>query len=191
MPFKSEATIGDFNIPDIDWNGLTIKNTNQYPLRVSQTFLDIALDMSLEQIVDFPTRGDNQLDLVFTSHPSHKVRCKPLPPIGLKSDHDVVLLDTSLQAVRAKPVKRKIYLWKKADTEGITTTLSNYSKVFQAEAFSSVEDMWQNLKTAITTTMEKFLYVGTNINTYSSNTYDNITCATLYSPRMRRLNYQP
>ena len=35
------------------------------------------------------------------------------------------------------------------------------------------------------------LYVGTNINTYSSNTYDNITCATLYSPRMRRLNYQP
>ena len=97
---------GDFNIPDIDWNGLTIKNTNQYPPRVSQTFLD----MSLEQIVDFPTRGDNQLDLVFTSHPSHKVRCKPLPPIGLKSDHDVVLLDTSLQVVRAKPVKRKIYL---------------------------------------------------------------------------------
>ena len=112
---------GDFNIPDIDWKGLTIKNTNQYPLQVSQTFLDIALDMSLEQIVDFPTRGDNQLDLVFTSHPSHKVRCKPLPPIGLKSDHDVVLLDTSLQAVRAKPVKRKIYLWKKADTEGITS----------------------------------------------------------------------
>ena len=148
---------GDFNIPDIDWKGLTIKNTNQYPLQVSQTFLDIALDMSLEQIVDFPTRGDNQLDLVFTSHPSHKVRCKPLPPIGLKSDHDVVLLDTSLQAVRAKPVKRKIYLWKKADTEGITTTLSNYSKGFRAEAFSSVEDMWQNLKTAITTTMEKFV----------------------------------
>ena len=113
--------------------------------------------MSLEQIVDFPTRGDNQLDLVFTSHPSHKVRCKPLPPIGLKSDHDVVLLDTSLQAVCAKPVKRKIYLWKKADTEGITTTLSNYSKAFRAEAFSSVEDMWQNLKTAITTTMEKFV----------------------------------
>ena len=93
---------GDFNIPDIDRNGLTIKNTNQYPLRVSQTFLDIALDMSLEQIVDFPTRGDNQLDLVFTSHPSHKVCCKPLPPIGLKSDHDIVLQDTSLQAVNSR-----------------------------------------------------------------------------------------
>ena len=39
--------------------------------------------------------------------------------------------------------------------------------------------------------MDQSLYVGTNINTYSSNTYDNITCATLYSPRMRRLNYQP
>ena len=107
--------------------------------------------------MDFSTRGDNQLDLVITSYPSHKVRCKPLPPIGLKSDHDVFLLDTSLQAVRAKPVKRTIYLWKKADTKGITTTLSNYSKAFRAEAFSSVEDMWQNLKTAITTTMEKFV----------------------------------
>ena len=45
----------------------------------------------------------------------------------------------------------------RADTEGITTTLSNYSKAFRAEAFSSVEDMWQNLKTALTTTMEKFV----------------------------------
>ena len=52
---------------------------------------------------------------------------------------------------------RSIYLWKKADTEGITTTLSNYSKAFRAEAFFSVEGMWQNLKTAITTTMEKFV----------------------------------
>ena len=148
---------GDFNIPDIDWNALTVKNNNQYPLRVSQTFLDIAQDMSLEQIVDFPTRGDNLLDLVFTSHPSHKIRCKPLPPVGPKSDHDIVLLDTSLQAVRTKPVKRKIYLWKKADTDGIKANLSNYSTEFRARDFSSVGDMWQDFKATIMATMENFV----------------------------------
>ena len=64
---------------------------------------------------------------------------------------------TLLSRLFAQPVKCKKYLWKKADTESITTTLSNYSKAFRAEAFSSVEDIWQNLKTAITTTMEKFV----------------------------------
>ncbi|MEW8548082.1 MAG: reverse transcriptase family protein, partial [Candidatus Thiodiazotropha sp.] len=87
----------------------------------------------------------------------HKIRCKPLPPIGLRSDHDVVLYDTSLQAVRAKPVKRKIYLWKQADTANIRTTLSNYSNSFQADAFDCVEDMWQSFKTALISTMEKFV----------------------------------
>ena len=142
----------------MDLNGVTIKNSNQYPIKVSQTFMDIGLGMCLEQIVDFPTRGDNTLDLIFTSHPSHKIRCKPLLPTGLKSGHDIVLLDTSLQAVRATPVKRKIYLWKKADTENIKTTRTDYCRTFPAERFASVEDMWQNLKSALTNnTMEKFV----------------------------------
>ena len=89
----------------------------------------------------FPTIGDNLLDLVFTSHPSHKVRCKPLPPVGLKSDHDMVLLETSLQAVRAKPVKCKIYLWKKADTDSIKNSLFYYSKLFIADKLSSVNPL--------------------------------------------------
>ena len=136
---------GDFNLPATDLNALTIKNTNQSPLQVSKTFLDIALDIFLQQIVEFSTVSPQVIPRT------------PLPLIRLKSDHDVVLLDISLQVVRAKPFECKIYLWKKTDTERITPTLSNYSKAFRAEAFSSVENMWQNLKTAITTSMEKFV----------------------------------
>ena len=51
--------------------------------------------MSLEQMADFPTRQVNSLDLIFTSHPSFTIRCKPMPPIGLKSDHDIVLYNTT------------------------------------------------------------------------------------------------
>ena len=109
--------------------------------------------------MDFPSREDHTLVLIFTSHSSHKIRCKPLPPIGLQSDHDVVIYDTSLQAVRTKPVKRKICLWKQADTPNIKTTLSNNSNPFLTGTFDSIEDMWQNFKIAFkcTSTMGKFV----------------------------------
>ena len=107
--------------------------------------------------MDFPARDDSTLDLILTSHPSHKILCKSLPPTGLRSGHDVVLYDTSLQAVRAKPVKRKIYLWKRADTVNIKLSLSNNSKSFKAETFNCVEDMWQNFNATIDSTMEKFV----------------------------------
>jgi hypothetical protein len=48
----------------------------------NQTFLEIVADNGLEQIVDFPTRKDNTLDLTLLSHPAYKLRCKPLPSIG-------------------------------------------------------------------------------------------------------------
>jgi hypothetical protein len=35
------------------------------------------------------------------------------------SDHDIVLLDTTIQAQRPKPAKMKILLWKGANIEGI------------------------------------------------------------------------
>ena len=33
-----------------------------YPRRISQTYLEVASDLGLEQMVDFPTCGDNTLD---------------------------------------------------------------------------------------------------------------------------------
>ena len=110
----------------------SITGSKHYPRRVSKTYLDVASDLGLEQMVDFPTRGDNTLDLIFTSHPSYQERCKPLPPISAKSDHDIVLFDSAHQPVRARPKRRTIYLWKKADTEGIVKFLTAYSEFFSA-----------------------------------------------------------
>ena len=57
---------GDFNLPDINWIDQTIRS-HQYPIGTNQIYLDIAADNSLEQIV--PTRTENTLDLIFTTHP--------------------------------------------------------------------------------------------------------------------------
>jgi hypothetical protein len=48
-------------------------------------------------MVLFPTRGQNTLDLLFTSHPTIIDKCKALPALG-RSDHDTVLIDLALTA---------------------------------------------------------------------------------------------
>lgn len=122
----------DFNAPDINWQSNNITGTKHYSKKVNQTYLDLAAEHSLEQMVAFPTRGDNTLDLVFTSHPSYVERCKPLPPIADKSDHDIVLFYTSHQPVRTRPKRRTIYLWKKANIMEIKRSLQEYYRHFQS-----------------------------------------------------------
>ena len=102
---------GDFNLHDINWSEQTI-SSNQYTVGTNQTYLDIASDNGIEHIVDFPTRNENTLDLIFTSHPSYKQRCKPIPDIG-NSDHDIVLLDIACNPIKPKPTRHKLSLWKK------------------------------------------------------------------------------
>ena len=122
---------------------------NRVTRRISQTYLDIIQDLGFEQMVNFPTRQENTLDLVFTTHPGYKISCKSLPPIGEKSDHDIVLSDTSHQVCRAQPPRCKIYLWKKADVDGISST------TFMNTEFDNIESMWAALKTAVTTALDK------------------------------------
>ena len=54
---------GDFNPPD--WS---LKNivTHQYCKEISEIFLESLDVTNAEQIVEFPTRGDNTLDLLLT-----------------------------------------------------------------------------------------------------------------------------
>ena len=96
-------------------------------------------------MVNFPTRQENTLDLVFTSHLDYKIRCKPLPPIGEKSDHDIVLFETSHQVYRGRP--RKIFLWaKKNNVEGIRRSIKVSRTTCIYSEFYSIVSMWAVLK---------------------------------------------
>jgi hypothetical protein len=138
---------GDFNLPDINWSEQTI-SSNQYTVGTNQTYLDIASDNGLEQIVDFPTRNENTLDLIVTSHPSYKQRCKPIPAIG-NSDHDIVLLDIACNPIKPKPTRHKISLWKKANIYKIQEDLIVFVENFRDQTFDSIESMWNHFKTAV------------------------------------------
>ena len=58
---------------------------HQYNHQIIDSFLQMIAKSGLEQIVEFPTRNNNTLDIVLTNRPSLVNRCEGAP--GL-SDHD-------------------------------------------------------------------------------------------------------
>jgi hypothetical protein len=51
-------------------------------------------DLALEQMVLFPTRGQNKLDLLFTSHPTIIDKCKALSALGSRASQRLQVLST-------------------------------------------------------------------------------------------------
>ena len=79
---------GDFNCPGINWQSGTL--TDSYlPCCFREKLISLSQDAQLEQIVCFPTRSLNILDLYFTSHLGIVSECYSAP--GL-SDHDAVIV---------------------------------------------------------------------------------------------------
>ena len=60
---------GDLNLLNIDWN-LNCLQGNNYPSTLCMTFLDTLLELDLSQIVTFPTRQRNILDIFITNQPT-------------------------------------------------------------------------------------------------------------------------
>jgi hypothetical protein len=113
---------GNLNLPDINWSSNTI-TSNQYRKEISEICLALEEDLGLIQSVNFPTRGQHLLDVFFTNRPSLINRCEA-PGI---SDHEIVFVDSNIAISRQKPVKRKIYMWKKADIQKLKSKTEEMS----------------------------------------------------------------
>ncbi len=78
------SIFGDFNVPDIDWENICV------PSRPSSYHVyAFARDSSMEQLVRSPTRGNNVLDLVFTSSSLFLPQCAIATPFST-SDHNSI-----------------------------------------------------------------------------------------------------
>jgi hypothetical protein len=146
---------GDANLPDIDWSTDNIRG-HQYSIPINQTFIDTFNDIGSEQIVNFPTRNDNTLDIFCTNRPTLVERCSPIPGI---SDHDIVTVDSDIVPRRQKPVQRRIYLWKKANIPAMNEDLNNFSQHFIQEHNSStpINTLWTIFKKKCSDTIDEFV----------------------------------
>ena len=109
------------NLTDIEWETEQL-STNQYTQSISYSFFDTLDKIGLQQIVNFPTRNNNTLDVVLTNRPSLVKQCVGMP--GL-CDHDIVFVEANSRALHHKPVRRKIIIWKHANFDDMRLKISN------------------------------------------------------------------
>ena len=120
---------------------------SSYVQAINTSFIETLRDVGCQQMVTFPTRLKNTLDIFATNRPSLVTKCSRLPGLG---DHDAVLVETSMTPKLRRPVRRLIYLWSRADLPALATELGEYvarlETTAQSEEPPTVQTLWQNFK---------------------------------------------
>ena len=124
----------------------------------SESTLEIVQDHCLSQEVYIHTREDKILDLLLTNSPSPVNRVKASPLIG-KTDHDIVYVEYDIKAKRIQQAPRKIFLYKRADMDGLRDHLALFRDIFLSSDHShmSVNDMWVSFKSEVFAAIERFI----------------------------------
>ena len=83
----SAHVLGDFDFKDTDWPDRLSKSGSTLSQSERQILIDIMNDHGLEEMVRFPTREKNTLDLILTTLPG---RFQDVHSLDKLSDHDIV-----------------------------------------------------------------------------------------------------
>jgi hypothetical protein len=103
---------GAFNVPDIKWDNMSIRNNPNYSLQLNNTMIDFVNANYLSQLTDQPTRNDNILDLTLTTNPDI-ISCMEILP-GM-SDHCAERFDVNVTAKGQRKPDRYVYKHKQGD----------------------------------------------------------------------------
>ena len=81
-----------------------------------------------------------------------------MPPIG-KADHDIVYVEYDIKAKRIQQAPRKIFLYNRADMNGLRDHLARFRDTFLSSDHShmSVNDMWVSFKSEVIVAIESFI----------------------------------
>ena len=104
--------------------------------------------------MNMPSRGNNIINLFFTTNPSLVDKCVSIPGV---EDHDAVLLDISTSPQCNKPIKQKFFLWNKADLSSLRHDFRMFSSNFVLQSFPGVNSCWTMLKNNVVQLMTKYV----------------------------------
>ena len=135
---------GDLNLSNINWENYSIQGT-AYPSSLCDTIINFLHEFGFSQVVNFATRGNNILDVFFTNRPSLINCCYPLAGI---SDHEVIYIESSLAPHQQQNIKKKSFLWHKADMASIKETIIKFKEAFLSKFSLStpVDTLWEEFK---------------------------------------------
>jgi len=145
--------LGDFNLPDIDWQTLTLNPTTHKTMH--QTFIYFVCANNLEQLVNFPTHvKGNILDLVLTNM-DHLTHPQGDPSF---SDHLIIsftlLTRFKIERLTVSPNPTPFWHFAKANTANIHLDCFALEKDITSaiDTNVNVETVWSLLKAGLMTT---------------------------------------
>ena len=143
-------------------------------------------EFNLTQVVQEPTRQDNILDLVFTTHPDFIEGIYVVPGM---SDHSAVICDINFKTKPPLNPPISVYLYKRADMGGLQEQLRNSYTSFQASdpSTKSVKENWTQLKTMLFDTIKKYVPQKT-LSKKKSTPWFNSRIKRLIRQKQRRYN---
>jgi hypothetical protein len=132
---------GDFNLPNINWD-LVMPTSND---KLTLVFLNCVLSNNLEQIINFPTRGNNVLDLVLCKNFDYVPHASVESPFIL-SDHECIKLVVDVKLnnnVKPTNYSNNIsYNFRLADYNRINNYLNNINWFLFFSSSMNVEELW-------------------------------------------------
>ena len=117
--------------------------THHYPLHQSegQILIDIMNYHGLEQMVHFPTREKNTLDLILTTLPG---QFQDVHSPDKLSDHDIVSGTLKNFIPPIKKPRRKVYLYQKGDYESMRKDTLEFAKEKYFNGHSDTRSVQEN-----------------------------------------------
>ncbi|KAK3088908.1 hypothetical protein FSP39_025302 [Pinctada imbricata] len=144
---------GDFNCPDISWNTLSLKSSSS-DKEIQSMLINLTTQEGLTQVHDEATRGENLLDLIFTTNPSLVKTSSNIPGISV---HAIIVTDVDAKPYYQKQNPRKAYQWSKANWEGVYTDLDNLTSEIESldKQGTPINNLWNKFKNAIHSSLDK------------------------------------
>ena len=137
----SAHVLGDFNFKYIDWPDRLSKSGSTLSQSEGQILIDIMNDHGLEQMVHFPTREKNTLDLILTTLPG---QFQDVHSPDKLSDHDIVSGTLKMFIPPIKKPRRKVYLYQKGDYESMRKDTLEFAKEKYFNGHSDTRSVQEN-----------------------------------------------
>ena len=150
--------LGDFNLPSISWiEGSGFCDSSDSTLF---TFCQTLADKNLFQLVNLPTRGDNCLDLLFTSivEGVANVCITDCEGVAVSSDHKALTFDLHFISRSVNNNTQPSFNLNKADFEGLRSSLSEHplESVLSPDS-NDIEGSWSRWKKSFLSRIEAFI----------------------------------
>ena len=133
--------LGDFSFRDIVWPDRLSKSGSSLSQTEGQILIDIMNDHGLEQLVNFPTRERNTLDLILTSLPGQFADIHSPDKL---SDHDIVSGTLKIAIPPIKKPRRKVYRYQKGDYESMRAETLKFAKERYFNGYSDTRSVQEN-----------------------------------------------